>query len=390
VASSPSARPQSRARRAIFALVALGFGATIAFALGEGVFRYLRIQPQNPGRLYRISDGGPLSFPGRGGHRTIDLYTSNPRGTFPIDLNQAATRERLAREGFRKIDEARVTNPFGVLFDYNKQGFRDREIVPKRSGVKRVVFVGDSFTEGMGVVEKATAPRIVESLLYADDSKIEVFNLGVRALDFPELESLFEKALEFEPDAVVFSMVLNDGDRSQEMTRRWPRVNDWIMVRQDAPSWIERHSRFAAFIGHRYELMRVTWDTTAWYRALYSDENRDGWMRTRAALRRAKVVIEARGGRLGVALWPLLVGLETEDAYPFAAAHAQIQRGVERTGLPFVDLWPVLRGRRSENLWVHPSDLHPNEVAQTLAAGKLAELARLLLRSTPNSGSVAK
>ena len=385
-----SSTSPSRTRRAIFTLLTFGFGVSVALGLGEATFRFLAIQVADPGRLFRISDGGPLSFPGRAGHRTIDLYTSNPRGTFPIDLNDSATRERLAREGFRRIEEARRTNAFGIPFDYNAQGFRDREFTPRRPGVRRVVFVGDSFTEGMGVVEKVTAPRIVESLLSDEDPQVEVFNIGVRALDFPDLEPILKTAADLDADAVIFAMVLNDADRSVDMSRKWPRVNDWIMVRKAPPSWIERHSRLADFLGHRWELSRISQDTTAWYRAMYSDENREGWARTRAALGRAKLAIEAKGGRLGVALWPLLVGLETENTYPFAAAHEQIRRGVERTGLPFADLWPVLRGRRAAKLWVHPSDLHPNEIAHTLVAPRLAELARLLLGSSSDAGSVAK
>ena len=69
-----------------------------------------------------------------------------------------------------------------------------------------------------------------------------------------------------------------------------------------------------------------------------------------------------------MALWPLLVGLEDGATYPFEDAHAQIRRGVERAQIPFVDLLPALRGRSTASLWVHESDLHPNEVAQELVA----------------------
>jgi hypothetical protein len=136
--------------------------------------------------------------------------------------------------------------------------------------------------------------------------------------------------------------------------------------------------------------MLVSRDTTAWYRALYSDVNRDGWGRTRAALRRIHAKCRERGVSFGVALWPLLVGLEAGGTYPFETAHAQIRKGVERLGVPFVDLLPTLRGRDSASLWVHSSDLHPNERAQALVAPVLADFVHLRLLDPPNRPLVAK
>jgi len=76
----------------------------------------------------------------------------------------------------------------------------------------------------------------------------------------------------------------------------------------------------------------------------------------------------AAGGRFLVATWPLLVAL---DRYPFADVHERIARFCLEAGIPQQDLWPVLRGERTESLWVHPVDMHPNEVAHRLAAESL-------------------
>jgi hypothetical protein len=85
-----------------------------------------------------------------------------------------------------------------------------------------------------------------------------------------------------------------------------------------------------------------------------------------------------------------MVGLDPGATYPFQAAHAQIRKGVERIGIPFVDLLPALRGKDSASLWVHPSDLHPNERAQALVAPVLADFAHLRLLDTPLAQPVAK
>jgi hypothetical protein len=386
----PQEHPASGARRALLAFTSAVLGVVGALLLGEAVFRVLGLRAHEAGRIFRISNGPNLQFPGRAGHTVIDLYGSNPRGSFPVDLNDEATRQRLIEEKFTRVDEARKTNPYGVAFDFNSRGFRDREFAPKPPGTKRVVFVGDSFTEAQGVVESASLVRLVEARLRRQEPSLEAWNLGVRGHDFPALEALFDTALELSPDVVVFEMVLNDGERGPELVERWPRVNDWIMVRQETPSWLERHSFLAGFVSSRYEMFQVSRDTTAWYRALYSDDNRDGWMRTRAALRRIQVKCGERGVAFGVALWPLLVGLEAGGTYPFETAHAQIRKGVERLGVPFVDLLPTLRGRDSASLWVHSSDLHPNERAQALVAPVLADFVHLRLLDPPNGPLVAK
>jgi hypothetical protein len=389
VSSLPSP-PARGAKAAFLAFTTFSIGCVLAVALGEATFRILGLDAHEAGRIFRISDGADLQFPGRAGHRIVDLYGSNPRGTFPVDLNDAATRTKLIAGGFARVDEARATNPFGVPFSYNSRGFRDREFAPKPAGVTRVVVVGDSFTEAQGVVESASAVRLIEAGLRRTNPNIEVWNLGVRGYDFPDLEKLLDTALELSPDAVLFAMVLNDGDRSPDLATNWPRVNDWIMVRQRAPTWIERRSNMVAFAVQRYEQAQVSRDTTAWYNAIYSDANRDGWMRTRGALMRAQAKYHERGIAFGVSLWPLLVGLEGVGTYPFKAAHAQIKKGVERSGLPFLDLLPLLRGRPSESLWVHSSDLHPNEIAQELVAPGLTNFVRERLLKPANPDSVAK
>ena len=247
----------------------------------------------------------------------------------------------------------------------------------------------DSFVEAQGVVASASAVRLVEQALRRESSAVEVWNLRVPHRDFPDLEDIFSTAFELEPDVLIYGMVLNDVDRDPPLTKSRPRVNDWIMVREKTPSWLERHSYVLSFVEGRYATMRVSRDTTAWYRALYSDENQAGWMRTRAAWLRIKARCESQGISFGVALWPLLVGLEDGATYPFDAAHAQIRKGLERAQIPLLDLLPRVRGRRSSSLWVHESDLHPNEVAQALVAPALTHFVRGLARTGPKTDGAA-
>jgi hypothetical protein len=111
---------------------------------------------------------------------------------------------------------------------------------------------------------------------------------------------------------------------------------------------------------------------------MWSDRN-PGWPETQERLRAMKRALDARGARLLIAPWPLFVGLE--GSYPFAAVHGEIARFCLSAGIPHHDLLPAFQGRRTAELWVHPVDHHPNEVAHRLAAESLApEVLALALR----------
>ncbi len=209
------------------ALASLAF----CFLVGEIALRAIGYAPLRQRPIYRVSDKGDLEIRERA--TVLDCYSSNPRGYFQIDLRQPDTREAWARRGLRDLEKVAQTYPFCVEFSYNGLGFRERQVGPKPAGARRVAFVGDSFTEAMGIRESDGYVRVVERLLNRPGgSAWESRNFGHRGYDFPALLESFELALATEPDVVVYAMVLNDGDRSQALDRRWPRLDDWVMVRR--------------------------------------------------------------------------------------------------------------------------------------------------------------
>jgi hypothetical protein len=110
---------------------------------------------------------------------------------------------------------------------------------------------------------------------------------------------------------------------------------------------------------------------------MYGEPNREGWERTQALIREMNRRTLARGGRFLVASWPLMIHLEGDD--PFGDVSDKVARFCLGAGIPRHDLRPALAGRRTEALWVHPVDMHPNEVAHRLAAESLAPAVRALV-----------
>jgi hypothetical protein len=68
-----------------------------------------------------------------------------------------------------------------------------------------------------------------------------------------------------------------------------------------------------------------------------------------------------------LAILPWLTDLEP-DLYPFHKAHRAVRQAGEQQGFEVIDLFDVFSGQRSEELWVHPIDHHPNEVGHRLIA----------------------
>jgi len=309
----------------------------------------------------------------------LDCYPTNPRAYFTTDLRAPAARRRYLHLAPHRYDAVAQRAPWAVEFRYNTGGFRGPEFSPKRPGVFRVAVLGDSFTEGQGVEEPDTYPRVLEKLLNAaEPGRFEVLNFGRRATDLPALYGIFETLLALEPDVVVYGMTPNDPERSAAFEARQSYVNDWILNRgrmligrpDHALGFFE--SRVVALVQDRIESYRTGRETLRWYREMFGDGNREGWENTKTYLKQMNARTRAQGGAFLLVSWPLLVGLE--GRYPLEDVDTLVARTCTTAGIERHDLLPVLRGRPPSSLWVHPVDMHPNELANRLAAESVAPL----------------
>jgi hypothetical protein len=100
----------------------------------------------------------------------------------------------------------------GSMLDFrgkaNSQGFRDREhSLEKPEGVFRMLVLGDSITQGLGVRDdEAVFTSVLErELNERSDGRFEVLNFGVSGYNTQqEVETLRQKGLDYAPD-LVFS-----------------------------------------------------------------------------------------------------------------------------------------------------------------------------------------
>lgn len=116
------------------------------------------------------------------------------------------------RPGYKLTEER-----FGKMtsFSISQQGFKDREFsLVKPANTIRIICVGDSITEGVGVNNDQTYSKVLERMLNSkiNVKKFEVMNAGVA--DYCLAQEYFlikSKLLNFHPDVVIIGYYLNDG-----------------------------------------------------------------------------------------------------------------------------------------------------------------------------------
>jgi hypothetical protein len=200
---------------------------------------------------------------------------------------------------------------------------------------------------------------------------IEVVNAGLSTYHTEtERDLLFEKGLAYEPDLVILHYVPNDVE--VDVYHPGPKVEffrEYTATYQE-PGWLARHSQFIGWASQRFGLAVRSRSYIREAVASF-DENSEGWQRSRAALDDIARALSERGIGFLVVLHPFLHELDGD--YPFQPIHDALRRHCESTGVAFLDLRAAYRDFNGPELWVHPTDQHPNERAHRIAAEAIAD-----------------
>lgn len=346
------------------AVVLLGLLAGLGLAEGAlrviGMPKFYRAHtlPAQPQFSMVGIDGRTLFYTNTPSADITFVYDGNPRGYFDADN--------------------------AVHQHTNSLGFRGAEFVTaKDSNAYRLVFLGDSFTFGEGVKDEDVYPQQLARLLGAQfpARRFESYNFGVGGYNTSQSLYVLKKlALQFKPDAVVLGYTLNDAepalfsaDSSGNTVSRRAREASVFEGMSELPP---PHS--AVF---RLRLVQLAWQvmgrrfataqTITYYNQLYRDEN-PAWRETRSALQEFTRVCTASRIHCYVVIFPQLFRLG--DDYPFSRPSILVQNEL-RSAVPeavtILDLFPALKGRKDADLWVHPTDPHPNEIVHQLVADQL-------------------
>lgn len=250
-----------------------------------------------------------------------------------------------------------------VPVSINVLGFRGPEVdFDKPPGKRRVVCLGDSFTFGEGVRVEDAWPAQVGALL---GDGYEVINAGVQGMGTPEEVAYFDSHCAIlDPDVVVVGFFMND-------VVDWQETIATQLERPAEPSPLASASRlFGLWERHQRA-------TEARRRLLFDIQqgfHSERWEACVDALDNLKERAEREGFELLVAAFPVLVDLDATD--PFAREHKLLFNTCEALGIECVQVHAAWAGHRDEDLWAHPTDMHPNAEAHRLAAELIAEALR--------------
>ena len=155
-----------------------------------------------------------------------------------LALTVAGLAEAVLRTGrfaprFESLANTRMTLDREVLYrvvplsnpEINSSGYRDTEFGPKQAGIKRILFLGDSFVSGIGgmITSNNTMPQYLESMLAPEG--YEVFNMGIYGYGPDQsLMQLRAEGLGYSPDAVVLA-VFPDNDWGDIVKNRLVRLD---------------------------------------------------------------------------------------------------------------------------------------------------------------------
>jgi lysophospholipase L1-like esterase len=241
----------------------------------------------------------------------------------------------------------------GVDVDINALGYRGREIAISRTpGIRRILMLGDSFTEGWGVAVDETVSRRLEILFDQRGMAVEVVNAGVgNSGSVQEVQGFLTRHARLNPDLVI----LNFDFRSAIPV---PRYAD--------DGWLVRHSEARMFLSSGADaLQRLTGVKRRWaddYLALFDGP---GWPAAKAAIVRLVEYCRAHQIELLIANWPELHDVQH---YVLGSITDRIRALADAEHVAFIDLLDAVKTQDSSTLWVTPADPHPNGYANQLFA----------------------
>jgi hypothetical protein len=284
-----------------------------------------------------------LAIEGRHADANVELRLGADR--WPVELAEV---ELLRQPGGEPVEVAPLPG-FVVDYSFNALGCRGPDYeIPRPSEVRRIAALGDSVTLGIGVRQGDTFSSRLEARLRAraaaagSTERWEVVNCGVSGYDTRQERLLYELvASRYEPEIVLVALYRND-----ELS--------YLEAREKG--YVERRPG-------RLELLLHSWNRLQRLGRRPPPPDFSGNVAELEALDRA---CRARGARL------VAFAFRGDREPEWERLLADVTTGLEGTGIPFLDLGPVLlEGREPEDLWVHPTDAHPNELGHDLAAGEI-------------------
>ncbi len=254
---------------------------------------------------------------------------------------------------------------FAIHTKMNSMGCRDKKWSPEKpAGVRRIAFVGDSFTYGWGVenVGERFSDRVQSRFEERAPGKVEILNVAKPGWGTGEqIQPIADMISLYGVDEVVLCYVPND------IEELLPRSESFNPTRPpDSWFWNLDGSCLLDFIYRRIYRPRVpsVRGYHDWLAAGFADPST--WSRHTQQLRDIVSVCARSGVTLRVAVLPFL--RTSGDRFRASEIQARVSGFFAGESIPTVDLLPTIEGRDITHLVVNSGDAHPNAECHELFA----------------------
>jgi len=273
----------------------------------------------------------------------------------------------VAREVGAPTELAQWRDRYDNVKDNNFFRFRSRyEDTRRRPGVRRIITLGDSFTEGHGIWSSdSTWPAQLERELNAtaEGPPTEVINMGHGGFTTAnEAELLRRIGWQFDPDLVIVQWLDNDAYPSFP-NMRWEDPEDVTLIPPPFNSGFIRKSAIVSLL-ERALAARISKRRPT--RSFYAP-GEVGWLQLQAALKEMADSARQRCVPIVLAAYPYLFpGTWTAETYAERDLTQMVTALGKKDGYHVLDLTDVFATTThpEEVWWVTPYDSHPNAVAQ--------------------------
>lgn len=311
-------------------------------------------------------------------YRELPTSQLRPRAGGPYDLTPCG------HVPYATIRFCYPTNPRGYFnrdhcVDHvmNSAGWRDREHRQKKEpGTFRILGLGDSYLFGQGVNpdDRCLERMAVELRRSWPGRKLETINTGQPGYNtVMEARLLSQCGWKYDPDLVVLCFVPNDVE--PDVYTKKPKVEFFTeySVSYVGTDWASRHSEVWALArrsilgqlrGRNYLRNSIESFTT----------DPEKWRQCQEALADLAQQCRDREVKLLVVVFPFFYQLQQD--YPFQIIHDRVTEFCRESQIPCLDLRGQFGANSGPELWVHPTDQHPNEIAHRLAGEAIARFCR--------------
>jgi len=215
-------------------------------------------------------------------------------------------------------------------------------------------------------------PSSFDLRLHAAGDRQVLANLCKGGADLIRIFLTAKKSIEYfgKVKRVLYAYTVNDAIQDEATREMNKAINDFMHYRESfllrgygtALDGLPSHTLH--FFAIRRLRDRISRDTLAWYRRMYSEQN-EGWAYTQKLLRYMASFCKARDIKFTMAVFPVFYQL---GDYPLKDIHDRLAAFAAEEGIEWIDLLPLFAGKDERDYWVHPRDFHPNTYAHREAA----------------------